>query len=43
MKRCNETSIQTLESDEPAKVNIQFTIFDIPYFILKECHISFYF
>jgi hypothetical protein len=31
VKRCNETSIQTLESDKPAKVNAQFTIFNIPY------------
>lgn len=41
MKRCNKTSIQTLQSDEPAKVNIQFTILDIPYFTLKECQFPF--
>ena len=41
MKRCNKTSIQTLESDEPAKVKIQFIIFDIPYFTLKECQFPF--
>jgi len=41
VKRCNKTLIQNLESDEPAKVNIQFIIFDIPYFTLKECQFPF--